>query len=144
MVGKIGDMVSAAVVIGATERAGSASTENTQSMNAENYTRAENASEVDLRKIEESNEADAAQDEEQDEEPMSEESVSLMTDELNELMSRINCNLHFKYHKEVNMLSVKMIDKGTGELIKEVPPEKMIKHMIKAQEWLGAFLDKKG
>ena len=57
-------------------------------------------------------------------------------------MSRINCNLEFQYHKEVDMMSVKMLDKKTGDVLKEVPPESLIKHMIKAKDWLGAFLDK--
>ena len=73
---------------------------------------------------------------------MDERSVSYMTQELNELMSRINCNLEFQYHKEIDTMSVKMLDKKTGEVLKEVPPEDMIKHMIKAKDWLGAFLDK--
>ena len=73
---------------------------------------------------------------------MDEKSVSYMTEELNELMSRINCNLSFKYHKEVNTLSVRMLDKKTNEVLKEMPPEAMIEHMIKAKDWIGAFLDK--
>ena len=39
-------------------------------------------------------------------------------------------------------MSVKMLDKKTGDVLKEVPPESLIKHMIKAKDWLGAFLDK--
>ena len=62
--------------------------------------------------------------------------------ELNELMSKINCDLEFSYHKEVNLMSVKMIDKKTQEVLKEMPPEAMIKHMMAAKDWLGAFLDK--
>ena len=33
-------------------------------------------------------------------------------------------------------------DKTTKETIKEFPPEDMIKNMINAKEWIGAFLDK--
>ena len=68
--------------------------------------------------------------------------MNYITEELNKLMSRINCNLEFQYHKEVDMMSVKMLDKKTGDVLKEVPPEALIKHMIKAKDWLGAFLDK--
>ena len=60
----------------------------------------------------------------------------------NIMMKNINCNLEFQYHKEVNTMSVKMLDKKTGDVLKEVPPEALIKHMIKAKDWLGAFLDK--
>lgn len=73
---------------------------------------------------------------------INEEFVSEMTKELNELMSKLNCDLEFQYHKEVNLMSVKMIDKKTNEVIKEYPPEEMVEGMIKAQEWLGAFLDR--
>ena len=45
-------------------------------------------------------------------------------------------------YSEVNTMSVKMLDKKTGDVLKEVPPEDLIKHMIKAKDWLGAFLDK--
>jgi flagellar protein FlaG len=79
----------------------------------------------------------------EDEKPMDEASVSYVTKELNELMARINCNLQFKYHKELDTMSVKMVDKESGKVLKEVPPEDLIKHMIKAKDWLGAFLDKK-
>ena len=73
---------------------------------------------------------------------MSEESVKEATETLNELMDKINCNIKFNYNREANVLNVKMIDKDTNEVIKEFPPEEMIKNMIKAKEWLGAFIDK--
>ena len=73
---------------------------------------------------------------------LDEKSVSLITDELNELMEKINCDIAFKYHKEVNMMSVSMINKKTEEVIKELPPEEMIDNIKKAREWIGAFLDK--
>ena len=73
---------------------------------------------------------------------LSPEFVSEMTRELNELMGKLNCDLEFQYHKEVDVMSVRMIDKNTKEVIKEYPPEEMVEGMIKAQEWLGAFLDK--
>ena len=79
----------------------------------------------------------------QQDKPMDEHFVSEMTRELNELMSKLNCDLEFKYHKEVDVMSVKIVDKNTKEVIKEFPPEEMVEGMIKAQKWLGAFLDKK-
>lgn len=72
---------------------------------------------------------------------MTEESVERMTDELNELMNKINCNLEFSYNKEAGMMSVKMVDKETQEVIKELPPEEMLENIVKAKDWLGAFID---
>ena len=71
-----------------------------------------------------------------------EETVEFMTETFNELMRKIDCNLEFQYHKEVNLMSIKMVDKRTNEVIKEVPPEEMIENMVRAKDWLGAFIDK--
>lgn len=92
--------------------------------------------------------ADAAQKQEQDaraqaqHEPLTEEQTSFITEQLNEIMRNIDVNLQFQYHKEVNFMSVRMLDKKTGEVLREVPPESMVEHMIKVRDWIGAFLDK--
>ena len=91
---------------------------------------------------------DAAQKQEQDaraqaqHEPLTEEQTSFITEQLNEIMRNIDVNLQFQYHKEVNFMSVRMLDKKTGEVLREVPPEAMVEHMIKVHDWIGAFLDK--
>jgi len=77
-----------------------------------------------------------------DKNKLDEDSVSMLTKELNELMSQINCDLEFKYNKEVDLMTVKMVDKKTNEVLREYPPEEMVENMIKAREWLGAFLDR--
>ncbi|WP_303839361.1 flagellar protein FlaG [Selenomonas ruminantium] len=142
MVGKIQDIVSASIVAGAAERVNDtssrlASADNSQDMQVQRIDDVQNAPKY--------NQAEEQEDplkEREEREPMDEKSVSYMTKELNELMSKINCNLEFQYHKEVNMMSVRMLDKKTHEVIKEVPPEEMLDQMAKAREWLGAFLDK--
>ena len=160
MVGRLQDIVTAAVVIGATEQkiGGSKSTKKS-SMQPEIPTNSPNTKVIietrDLKKVEKTSDIDNLF--EKDENPQSkvdeedfhlepgtldEETVSLMTEQLNELMDKINCNLEFKYNKEVNMMTIKMIDKKTQEVIKEVPPEEMIENMVKAKDWLGAFIDK--
>ena len=147
MVGKIQDIVSASIVAGAAERVGSdsatkvvTSEKNDSQVQVARVDDAQNAQKLSLyNQAEEKEDASKAQEEK---EPMDEKTVSFMTQELNELMSKINCNLEFQYHKDVNMMSVKMLDKKTHEVLKEVPPEEMLEQMAKAREWLGAFLDK--
>ena len=75
-------------------------------------------------------------------EPLSEEQTAFITEQLNEIMRNINVDLQFQYHKDVNFMSVRMLDKKTGEVLREVPPEAMVEHMIKVHDWIGAFLDK--
>jgi len=74
--------------------------------------------------------------------PINEEQAAYITKQLNEIMRRIDVNLNFQYHKEINVMSVRMLDKKTGELLREIPAESLVEHMIKVRDWLGAFLDK--
>ena len=141
MVGKIQDIVSASIVAGAAERVSDTSLRMVAPENEEPKIKRLD----DVQNAPKYNQAEEQEDpleEREEREPMDEETVSYMMQELNELMSKINCNLQFQYHKEVNMMSVRMLDKKTHEVIKEVPPEEMLDQMAKAREWLGAFLDK--
>ena len=144
MIGKIQDIVTAAVVTAAVGN----NTQNTVDNGTEQAAASTNAAEASQQNavVQNAPNADAQngkqKDSKQKKDRMDEKAVNEMTKELNKLMSKINCDLEFQYHKEVNVMSVKMIDKATQEVIKECPPEDMIKGMIKAREWIGAFLDK--
>ena len=158
MVGRLQDIVTAAVVIGAAEQVKMGSIKNQdKSMQPENINDSPKNNQViidtknmkvdDIDSIFEKDDDTQSQIEDENDfhlEPgtLDEDTVSLMTEQLNELMEKINCNLEFKYNKEVNLMTIKMIDKKTQEVIKEVPPEEMIENMIKAKDWLGAFIDK--
>ena len=144
MIGKIQDIVTAAVVTAAVGN----NTQNTVDNGTEQAAAQANSAEASQQKaaVQNTQNTDAQngkqKDSKQKKDKMDEKAVNEMTKELNKLMSKINCDLEFQYHKEVNLMSVKMIDKATQEVIKECPPEDMIKGMIKAKEWIGAFLDK--
>ena len=147
MIGKIQDIVTAAVVTAAVGN----NTQNTVDNGTEQVAAQANAADPSqqnavVQNAQNTQNTDAQngkqKDSKQKKDKMDEKAVNEMTKELNKLMSKINCDLEFQYHKEVNLMSVKMIDKATQEVIKECPPEDMIKGMIKAKEWIGAFLDK--
>ena len=149
MVGNISDMTAAAVVVSAMDNGASQkrTAEPVENKVAPVDIQVDEAGTID--RIAASQDAGKADNEQTEEDPkcqaldnINEKFVSEMTKELNELMSKLNCDLEFQYHKEVNVMSVKMIDKKTNEVIKEYPPEEMVEGMIKAQEWLGAFLDR--
>ena len=150
MIGKVQDMMTAAIVIGAADKVSSdhsaVNTQNTEEHQGQglvsDLSQAESAHQT--QQMDQANTASQDRQKKQDKDthPLDEKSVNLMTKELNKLMSKINCDLEFSYHKEVNMMSVKMIDRKTQEVLKEMPPEAMIKHMMAAKDWLGAFLDK--
>ena len=147
MIGKVQDILTSAIVMGAAEKTGTDNAAvSSQNANADaaaaSATDAASADEQ-VNANENAQNADSQDAQEKDgDQKMDEKSVSYMTEELNKLMSRINADLEFQYHKEVNTMSVKMMDRKTGEILKEIPPEDMIQHMIKTKDWLGAFLDK--
>ena len=148
MIGKVQDMVTAAIIVGAADKVSSDnSAVSTQNANTQQGLAGDSSAASASQQIQPTDQANTdtrAKQKKQakDNQQMDEKSVKLMTKELNELMSKINCDLEFSYHKEVNVMSVKMIDKKTQEVLKEIPPESMIKHMMAAKNWLGAFLDK--
>lgn len=141
MVGKLNDMVAAAVVVDSTPK--------TNSNEAQNVIKPVESQPASTIKPQDAKAADFTKPGEDEKKEghlqpgtMSEESVLKMTETFNKLMSKINVNLEFKYNKEIDMFNVKMIDKETKEVIKEFPPEEMIENMIKAKDWLGAFIDR--
>ena len=148
MIGKVQDMVTAAIVVGAADKVSSDnSAVSTQNANAQQGLASDSSAVSASQQIQPTDQAntdtqDKQKKQDKDNQRLDEKSVNLMTKELNALMSRINCDLEFSYNKEVNVMSVKMIDRKTQEVLKEMPPESMIKHMMAAKDWLGAFLDK--
>ena len=152
MIGKMRDMVTAAVVVSATDNK-SPKFADAESKNSRNVAdSSDDAAKFSLQPkgldavsaVPDASKSSKEQQEEKQEQKgkLSPEFVSEMTKELNELMGKLNCDLEFQYHEEVDVMSVRMIDKNTKEVIKEYPPEEMVEGMIRAQEWLGAFLDK--
>ena len=145
MMGRVQDVMAGAIVIGAADKAAASGRqanhptvrEQVKAQQQEAMTKAEKLQEEWNARGEE-----ALREKREEREKLDEKSVSLITKELNELMDRINCDLAFKYHKEVDVMSVSMISKTTDKVIKELPPEEMIENMQKAREWIGAFLDK--
>lgn len=140
MVGRLNDIVTAAVVVGATDK-------------VDNFQKAAQADKADESRSIEKTQSANIQDEnlfEKDEkdnfhlEPgsVNEDTVDFMTRELNDLMSKTNYNLQFDYHQFEEVMTVQMIDKKTDEVIKEMPPEELVESIMKAKIWLGAFIDK--
>lgn len=74
---------------------------------------------------------------------LNKDDVNEITKALNQFMRNINCDLEFKYYEKIDQLSVKLVDQKSNEVIKEFPPEDIMKAMIKTKEWIGVLLDKK-
>ncbi|XID91008.1 flagellar protein FlaG [Paenibacillaceae bacterium WGS1546] len=51
--------------------------------------------------------------------------------------------LEMEVHKETKAVMVKVLNKETGELIREIPPEKTLDFVVKMMEFAGIIVDKK-
>jgi flagellar protein FlaG len=54
-----------------------------------------------------------------------------------------NTTLEFSIHKETNSIMFKVMDKDTGQVIKEVPSEKILDMVAKLCELAGVYVDKR-
>jgi flagellar protein FlaG len=64
-------------------------------------------------------------------------------DKANKIFFKNNTHLQFKIHDETHDVIVKIVDDVSGEVLKEIPPEKFIDMMAKICEVAGIFVDEK-
>lgn len=72
---------------------------------------------------------------------MSDETIKRALQELNK--KDVNVESQFGIHEGTNRIMVKIVDKKTKEVIKEVPSEKMLDMIAKVWEYAGLFVDEK-
>ncbi|SHH20871.1 flagellar protein FlaG [Tepidibacter thalassicus] len=56
----------------------------------------------------------------------------------------VNTHLKFSVHEKTKQIVVKIIDNETKEVIKEIPPEKILDMVADMCERAGIFVDKRG
>lgn len=62
-------------------------------------------------------------------------------EEMNKKMA--NSEAQFGIHEETNRVTIKIVDKKTKEIIKELPPEKTLDMIAKVWEMAGLLVDEK-
>ena len=72
---------------------------------------------------------------------VSEEQVKEAIDKINEKAK--NSEAVFGIHEKTNRVTIKIIDKKTKDVIKELPPEKTLDLIAKAWEMAGLLVDEK-
>ncbi len=72
---------------------------------------------------------------------VSEETIQKAMKELQKKNS--NYISEFGIHEKTNRITVKIVDKKTKEVIKELPPEKTLDMIAKVWEYAGLFVDEK-
>ncbi len=80
--------------------------------------------------------------------PSSKEQQQAMNERIKKAVENLNKTLSnseaiFGIHDETNRVTIKIVDKETKEVIKEIPPEKTLDMIAKAWELAGLLVDEK-
>ncbi len=73
--------------------------------------------------------------------PMNDESIKQAMKELSK--KQANFTSEFGIHEKTHRVTVKIVDKQTKEVIKELPPEKTLDMIAKMWEYAGLIVDEK-
>lgn len=69
------------------------------------------------------------------------EEINNALDKLNSTLETYNQDLRFKYYEEAERMMVQVIDIPTNEVIKEIPPEEILKMVARIKRMVGMIID---
>jgi len=69
--------------------------------------------------------------------------VKTTVEKLNDFMDPVRTNLKFIFHEDLNEYYVTVINPLTDEVIKEIPPKKMLDMYAAMTEFMGLLVDEK-
>ena len=77
-----------------------------------------------------------------DQQQLTREDTEELSDVLNDIAKMFNSRLQFRVHEETERLYVQFVDRDSGEVIKQIPPEELLELSAKIQKMVGLILDK--
>lgn len=80
---------------------------------------------------------------EQDRHVPGEKELDDLVDRGNKLLRESDTKLQFSVHKATGTILVKVINTDTNEVVKEIPPEKIVDMVYKMCQQAGIFIDHK-
>lgn len=75
--------------------------------------------------------------------PVSDQAVIKAIEKANKVISGANTKFEFSIHKETKQIMVKVINSETNEVIREIPPEKVLDMVAKFWEMSGIIVDER-
>jgi len=75
--------------------------------------------------------------------PVSEKFVIEAIERANKAIEGARTEFRFSIHEETHEISVKVLDKDSGEVIREIPPEKVLDMVARMWEMAGIIVDEK-
>jgi uncharacterized FlaG/YvyC family protein len=89
------------------------------------------------------NQFGSEQNQGQKENPASEQQIKEAISKANNKMKVSRTRCEFSYHEETNRVSIKVMDKETQEVIREIPTEEALEMIEKMWELAGLLIDEK-
>jgi len=96
-----------------------------------------------LAKVHSGNQFGSGQNQGQKENPASEKQIKEAISKANNKMKVSRTRCEFSYHEETNRVSIKVLDKDTQEVIREIPTEEALEMIEKMWEIAGLLIDEK-
>lgn len=81
--------------------------------------------------------------EEKQDKTVSDELLKAAIKHVNTKMEYVGTRCEYSYHEVTNRVSIKVIDKDTEEIIREIPPEETLEMIQKMLELAGILVDEK-
>jgi flagellar protein FlaG len=75
--------------------------------------------------------------------PLSKEKLEEVVNGLNEFLQPSHTSVKFALHDELNEYYVQVIDEKTNEVIREIPPKKLLDVYAAMMEFVGLLVDRK-
>ena len=86
---------------------------------------------------------DGLQQELNQQQQLNPEQIKKAVEDVNKKITNQNSELQFGIHEGTNRITIKVIDKETKKVIKELPPEKTLDMIAKAWELEGIMVDER-
>ncbi|SDO19160.1 flagellar protein FlaG [Halobacillus aidingensis] len=71
------------------------------------------------------------------------EKLKQASEDMNEFFKAVNTSLRFQFHDKLEEYYVTIVDSDTEEIVKEIPPKKMLDMYASIAERLGFIVDEK-
>jgi|SRR5690625_3397650 len=78
-----------------------------------------------------------------DETILSKDKVKSMVDGLNDILNPVNKGFKFEFHEELERYYVTVVNRDTNEVIKEIPPKKLLDAHALMIDYMGLLVDEK-
>ncbi|GEM01968.1 flagellar protein FlaG [Halolactibacillus halophilus] len=77
------------------------------------------------------------------EQPLARVEMESMVDGMNKFLEPSKTSIKFELHDKLDRYYVKVVDSETKELVREIPPEKMLDMYAQMAEFMGFLVDEK-